>query len=140
MTLKDTDTFSFHVKNRQTIDNETNFIEENGIGSCRVKNNKIYLIYKSEYEGDVQTTTVIADADCIHIKRNGSVKSDIKYILNKQTFFRYYLPYGFMDMEVKTERIVNELSENGGKLRIAYILKAQDGSYSNDIEIVVEKL
>ena len=121
-------------------DNETEIIEEKGLGNCRIKNNKIYLIYKTEYDGEIQTTTVITDMDSVHIKRSGSVKSDIRYVLGKTTFSKYYMPYGVIDMEVKTEKILNELSEDGGRLRIVYTLEMQSVSYLNDIEIFVKKL
>lgn len=140
MISKNTDVFTFYIKNRQIADNETEIIEEKGLGSCRIKNNKIYLIYKTEYDEEMQTTTVITDMDSVHIKRSGSVKSDIRYVLGKKTFSKYYMPYGVIDMEVKTERILNELSEDGGRLRIVYTLEMQSVSYLNDIEIFVKKL
>lgn len=121
------------------MDNITDIIEEKGEGTCRVKNGKVYLMYKSVDDNETQSTTVIAEKNSVQIKRNGSVKSDIKYIPAEKTAFRYYMPYGIMDMEVITDRIENELSEDGGKLRIVYILTVQGGRYYNDMEITVTK-
>ena len=65
----------------------------------------------------------------IRIKRKGDVNSEMIYKKNTKTSFMYRLPFGAMEMELETLRIVNSLSENGGKLRIIYTLAVQGEKY-----------
>ena len=53
MTLKNTDNeYRITVSNRQTIDSETDTIEETAYGNYTEKNGKQYITYKTENDGD----------------------------------------------------------------------------------------
>lgn len=52
MTLKNTDNeYRIKVSNRQTIDSETDTIEETAYGNYTEKNGKQYITYKTENDG-----------------------------------------------------------------------------------------
>ena len=59
MTLKNTDNeYRITVSNRQTIDSETDTIEETAYGNYTEKNGKQYITYKTENDGDSAFDTV----------------------------------------------------------------------------------
>ncbi len=126
------------VRNRQTIDNETDVIEECGNGTCREKNGKYYIIYEVKNEDGATKVTVIADEKNVKIKRSGYVNSEMVYDINRTTAFRYNTPYGAIDMEIKTTKIHNGLTAQAGTLRIVYTLVMQGMATYNDTEIEVK--
>lgn len=129
---------SIKVTNHQTIDNETDVIEEKGIGTCREKNGKYYIIYDVKTEDGIVKVTVIADNETVKIKRSGYASSEMVYDIKKPTAFRYNTPYGAIDMEIKTTKIHNGLNVQGGVLRIMYTLLMQGMATYNDTEIEVK--
>lgn len=139
MTLKNTDIYDITICNHQTIDDDTDVIEEKNTGSYCIKNGKTYIIYKSVSDSSETSSTVIISDDMIKIKRKGAVDSEMIYKKNTKTSFMYRLPFGSMEMELETLRIVNSLSENGGDLRIIYTLAVQGEKYYNDMKITVVK-
>lgn len=139
MTLKNTDIYDITISNHQTIDDDTDVIEEKNTGSYCIKNGKAYIIYKSADNGSEISSTVIVSDDGIKIKRRGAVNADMIYKKNVKTSFMYRIPYGAMEMEIETLRIVNALGENGGDLRIIYTLAVQGEKYYNNMKITVVK-
>lgn len=123
------------VINHQTIDGTTDVIEEIGYGSCREKNGKYYIIYTAINDGTESRVIVTADNNSVKIKRNGS---DMLYIPGRITPLIYRTPYGTIDMEIKTEKIQNELSSDRGKLSLVYALTMQGTDTYNDTEIIIE--
>lgn len=138
MTLKNTDNeYRITVRNRQTIDNETDIIEETAYGSYYEKNGKRYIIYKTE---DDETLSMIkADGSEILIKRKGSINSSMAYKAGTKKSFMYELPYGAMEMELETHRALYDLNESGGIIELVYTLTVQGEKYFNDMKITVVK-
>ena len=126
------------VINHQTIDNETDVIEEKGSGSCREKNGKFYIMYDVKTEDGTVKVTVIADDESVKIKRSGYVNSEMVYDIKRATSFKYNTPYGAIEMEIKTTKIHNGLTGQGGTLRIMYTLVMQGMATYNDTEIEVK--
>ena len=62
MTLKNTDNeYRIKVSNRQTIDSETDTIEETAYGNYTEKNGKQYITYKTENNGDKISSMIKID-------------------------------------------------------------------------------
>ncbi len=137
--MKNIDTVEIKVVNRQTIDRDTDIIEEIGSGTCRVKNGKHYIMYSVKGHEAECRVTIIADSGSVRIRRSGSVESDMNYIAGKKTPLRYNTQYGVIDMEIDTIRIHNALNENGGMLRLVYTITMQGSKTYNDTEIVVKQ-
>lgn len=127
------------VVNRQTIDGDTDIIEEYGEGVYCCRNGRHYIIYDVESE-DRSRVTVIADGRNVRIKRAGLSGGDMLYNTSKKTAFKYKTPYGVLDMEINTERICNALNAEPKKLRIKYTLTMQGQRTYNDTEICVEDI
>ena len=84
MTLKNTDNeYRITVSNRQTIDSETDTIEETAYGNYTEKNGKQYITYKTENDGDKISSMIKIDGNEILIKRTGSVNSSMRLIQRK---------------------------------------------------------
>lgn len=135
MTLKNTDCYDIIITNKQTIDNEKDTIEEKVSGKYYIRNGKKYIIYKNPEV----STMIIVDEKEIIIRRKGNVSSDMHYRCGRKTSFKYRMPYGSVDMEIDTEKVVDALFENGGTLHIVYTLIMQSGRYNNNMKITVSE-
>lgn len=140
MTLKNTDKeYRIIVSNKQTIDNETDTIDEIAYGRYYEKNGKQYIIYKTENDGDKTSSVIKAEKDCITIKRSGSINSTMVYKITSKRSFIYHLPYGDIEMEIETHKISSNLGAEGGGIRLVYTLTVQGEKYYNDMNITVVK-
>ena len=115
LTLKNTDNeYRIIVSNKQTIDNETDIIEEIAYGSYHEKNGKQYILYKTDNDGDKISSVIKIDCDEVTIKRNGSINSSMVYRVGEKKSFLYEIPYGKIEMEIETHRIISDMNETGG--------------------------
>lgn len=137
--MKNTDNYIITVTNKQTIDTQTDTITEAACGSFYEKNGKQYILYKTENEGDKTSVIIKLSSDVISIKRSGSVETVMEYRIGQKRSFLYRLPYGTIEMELETQKIVSDLNENGGRIELVYTLSAQGEKYFNNIEITVDK-
>lgn len=138
MILKNTDnTYIIDVKNIQTIDGRTEEISETARGKYYERGGKKYILYKSSHEGENYSSTVIADVNEVTIRRTGGVKSHMVFNTSKKTSSVYYMPYGNINIEIETNKLLDELTENGGTLKIVYTLVIDGERYYNDMTIKV---
>lgn len=129
------------VSNKQTIDTETDTIEEIAYGSYDEKNGKQYIRYKTEMDeqsGSI-SSIIILDGDSLTIKRRGHTNSSMVYRAGKKHAFPYETPYGIIDMEIETDKLISMIDENGGTIELVYTLTVQDEKYYNDMKITVVK-
>ena len=140
LTLKNTDNeYRIIVSNKQTIDNETDTIEEIAYGSYHEKNGKQYILYKTDNDGDKISYVIKIDCDEVTIKRNGSINSSMVYRVGEKKSFLYEIPYGKIEMEIETHRIISDMNETGGEIELVYTLTIQGEKYFNDMKITVVK-
>ena len=140
MTLKNTDNeYRIIVSNKQTIDNETDTIEEIAYGSYREKNGKQYIMYKTDGDDDKISSMIKIDRDEVTIKRSGSINSSMVYRVGVKNRFLYEIPYGKIEMEIETHRIISDMDETGGKIELVYTLTVQGEQYFNNMKITVIK-
>ena len=104
-------------------EDQMEFIKE---GKLYEQGDSTYLIYdESEFSGFPGCkTTLKLTGDCIRMKRIGSeVGFGMEFIFEKGKRFnsKYHTPYGNLDMEVLTNDVVNNLTEEGfGDINIDY--------------------
>lgn len=140
MTLKNTDNeYRIIVSNKQTIDDETDTIEEIAYGSYHEKNGKHYIIYKTESDDDKISSMIKLDGDEVVIKRTGSVNSVMTYKTGETKHFWYEIPYGKIEMEIETHRVTSDFTQTGGTIELVYTLNVQGEKYFNDMKITVIK-
>ena len=138
--MKNTDNeYRIIVSNKQTIDNETDTIEEIAYGSYREKNGKQYIMYKTDGDDDKISSMIKIDRDEVTIKRSGSINSSMVYRVGVKNRFLYEIPYGKIEMEIETHRIISDMDETGGKIELVYTLTVQGEQYFNNMKITVIK-
>ena len=135
--MKNIDNYDITIYNNQKIDND--IIEEKCTGSFRIKNGKSYIMYKAVQEGANTSVTVIVSENCVKIRRTGAVNSEMLYRTDRKTSFMYNLPYGSMSINIETELIEAQLCDDGGEIRLVYVLIIQNERYYNDLKITVKK-
>lgn len=135
MTSKNIDRFKVTVCNCQIIDGERDIICETGIGSFRIDNKKVYLMYKPE-----GTTVMIKLSDgTASVKRLGENSSDIKYTVGKRTELSYKTPYGIIDMQIDTKKAEFSGDASGGVISLVYDIYTGGAEIENIMEIKIEK-
>ena len=140
--MKNTDnSYKIVVRNTQTIDGEKNIIEETAFGSYSEKNGKQYIIYRTTATEECESVAVmlILDGTSLTIRRRGSTNSSMIYRAGFGSSFPYETPYGVINMELETNRLISYLSEDGGTIELSYTLTIQGEIYLNDMKITVEK-
>ena len=140
--MKNTDnSYKIVVRNTQTIDGEQNIIEETALGSYNEKNGKQYIIYRTKETEESESVAVmlILDGDSLTIRRRSSANSSMIYRAGHKYAFPYETPYGIIEMEVETDKLISYLSYDGGIMELQYTLTIQGEKYLNDMKITVEK-
>lgn len=138
--MKNTDNlYRIIVTNKQTIDGETDTIEELAYGDYREKNGKQYIMYKTENDDDKVSSMIKIDGGEVQIKRSGTISSTMVYKAGEKRNFMYNLPYGSVEMELETHRIISDLTSDGGTVKMLYTLAVQGEKYYNDMQITVVK-
>ncbi len=140
MTSKNTDLFNIEVINHQTIDSEKDEIFESAQGSLYIKDNKTYILYKLTSDEGETSVVVTIEKDIVTVKRAGGVSSKMIFDKNKKTQLKYNTMYGSIDTVIDTQKIVNAITQDGGKLRLVYTLTMQGAKMYNDMVICVTPL
>ncbi len=119
----------------------SDMIEEAAYGNYYEKNGKQYIIYKTEEtkENSSVSSMIKLDGNEITIKRSGGVNSTMVYRAGEKRSFLYEIPYGKIEMETETERIVSNLTHDGGTIELLYTLTVQGEKYFNDMKITIVK-
>lgn len=128
---------NINVINHQEIDGEKDIIEENALGSCYEKNGKTYILYKTKTELGEVSNILITDGYTVTLKRTGASASTMIFDKKKSTSTVYRMPYGNIQMEITTEKIVNALSNGTGTLKIFYTITMQGQKICNNMRITV---
>ncbi len=138
MILKNTDNdYIIEIRNIQTIDGTENVIEERLRGKYRRKGAKRYIIYDTPCEDGVITFSLIVSDENVTIRRSGAAWSVLVLDARGKTTASYGTPYGAWRIDAETEKIISALGDEGGELRLKYILTIQGGKYCNDMIIKV---
>ena len=122
------------VINNQNIDGQIDIVEEKADVKVNTLNGKIYLMYKTETD----SVMIIVAKDSVTVKRSGNVNSTMVFERGKKTKTIYNMPYGKWLMEIETEKIVNAMTETGGRLRLVYAMTIQGQRIFNDMRISVK--
>ena len=131
--------FKIRTKNRQTIDGEHDTVEECAEGRVCLKGGKKYIIYKVKTENGENSVIITVSDGRVTVKRSGAVSSSMVFDRNRKTQTVYRMPYGNLNMEITTDKIVDAMTEDGGRLRIVYTMMMQGQKFCNDIEITADR-
>ncbi len=109
--------------------------------SCRYmeKGGIYYVLYNETEEslaGDVKTKIKVQD-DTVTITRTGGYINEMVYKENSENTFLYKMPYGTIEMTLKTHSVKTNLNENGGCIELCYTLSYSGEKTENSIIIQI---
>lgn len=133
--MKNTNEFKISVANSQTIDGHTDEILEAARGSFRMRNGKGYIVYKSGGSSNM----IRIDGDTVTLRRTGEYGSEMQYKPGKRSEISYRTPYGMIRMGLFTRFTEHRLSDNGGTIRLGYVLETNGDKIYNDMIITIER-
>lgn len=109
-------------------------------GGFYKKNGAYYLAYKEHKKTGLENTRTFLkiSGGAVTMRKMGDFKALVTYFEDQTTDFSYETPFGKMDMKIKTTKIEDKLSENGGTIKIFYTLYANGGDIENEITIDVK--
>lgn len=82
---------------------------------------------ETELTGLVGTTTTFrVQSDCVILQRSGKVQSKMVFIAGAEDRSLYDMGFGALMITIRTEHIDSQLTENGGKLTVAYGITIED--------------
>jgi len=106
----------------------TEIIEDTVEGQLRADTNRIIVVYnETEASGMAGTRSMISfdprDSQSLKIIRSGTVKSNFDFQEGKTSSSRYTTSFFNFDMKVHTVTVDNNLTENGGRLMLDYVME-----------------
>lgn len=131
------------IKGIQRVDEDKDVVELMTTGSFYEKNGKFYIIYdESEATGfDGTRTTVKVEEDrCVTMTRSGRSRSQIIIERGVRHQCSYDTGYGSMTIGVWGDKIISELTNEGGELEFKYSLDLNTALTSeHTVNIKVQK-
>ncbi len=141
MISKNTDNLAvISISNRQSSNDLSENTELISEGKFYRSGDKFYIFYS---ESDTEETSacsvmITVEKDKVTMSRKGEFSSKMVYKEGLTDSVSYHTPFGDMLMMLKTEKVVNELTELGGNLRLCYKLIINGEEMDNDLELSVK--
>ena len=131
---------NIRIVSKRTQEGITDSFEFCVIGGFYEKNGAYYVEYKEQAETGLSDTHTFLKIlqNCVTMRKMGDFKTAICYEEGKVTDFSYKTPFGNIDMKIKTTKIEDKLSQNGGTLRIFYTLFSDGRDIDNEIMLDVK--
>ena len=109
-------------------------------GILRVTDDALELSYaESELTGLVGTTTTFRiEPEKVTLQRSGKVQSKMVFTVGEEDQSLYDMGFGALMITIRTDRIESDLTENGGKLTVAYDISIEEevtGSIEYQIDV-----
>ncbi len=103
------------------------------------KDGTFYITYREHSSMGMGDSRVFLKVEqgAVTMRRMGEFKTVMLYKEGEATDFVYATPFGNIDIKIKTEKIISELSENGGMLEFSYRLFSAGEETKNNIRITV---
>ena len=108
-------------------DGELEKTETNVGAFMKAEDGLITISYLEESEGARVNTDVEINKDSVTVKRRGAIESEFLFKHGECPRSLYTVPPYKFDTEIKTKKIRNEITENGGVITVFY-----DMSIGND--------
>ena len=126
--------------NNQSGGGESEKIEFISGGNFYEKDGVFHITYKEHSEMGMGDSRVFlkVEENRVTMRRMGEFQTTMYYDPDRITEFLYRVPYGEMSIKIKTEKVCNKLSENGGYVRFSYVLIMDGGEIHNDITLDVK--
>ena len=90
------------------------------IGSLRISDGRISLIYTENTEGGSIRSEIVCLGDRVYVTRSGAIESELCFIEGEKYHSIYSIPPFKFDAEVEAKRVNVEVDENGGRIDLLY--------------------
>lgn len=119
---------------------ESDQINLDTVGGFYERDGKFYITYEEHKDMGMGDSRVVLkiEPDTVTMRRMGEFATIMVYKKNEVTEFLYRVPYGELNLKIKTIDIENKLTKSGGTLRFCYDLFAGGDATNNDITITIE--
>lgn len=109
-------------------------------GGFYVRDGKYFITYSEHRDMGMGDSRIVLkiEPDMITMRRMGDFQTVMVYKKNELTEFIYRVPFGELNLKIKTRSIKNDLNETGGTVNFCYDLFAGEGVTYNDITITVD--
>lgn len=141
MILKDTkENARITLISKRCQGDENDEINLDTVGGFYLREGKFYITYSEHRDMGMGDSRVVLkiEPEMITMRRMGDFQTVMVYKMNEVTEFIYRVPFGELNLKIKTRSITNELTESGGKLNFCYDLYAGGEETYNDITITVK--
>jgi uncharacterized beta-barrel protein YwiB (DUF1934 family) len=110
------------------------------VGGYYERSGKFYIAYSEHKDMGMGDSRIVLkiEPDMITMRRMGDFQTVMVYKKNEVTEFIYRVPFGELNLKIKTRSIKNEHLESGGKLNFCYDLYAGGEETYNDLTITVK--
>lgn len=142
MTLKNIDENAIiTIISTQTSADGEETVEFATDGTFYRRGSKYYIFYNESEEMDMANCSVmiIADGKKVTMRRKGDFELKLTYVEGESENVVYYMPFGEMNMSQTTETVEISLDEDGGVIKINYLLNIGGGEQRNKIKIKVKR-
>jgi uncharacterized beta-barrel protein YwiB (DUF1934 family) len=134
LTLKNTDNAVIEIINHQTDSGSSDTIETRYSGRFYENNGKFYIMYN---ESENVSCMIRTSGNTVTIKRSGEASSVMVCESGMEHSFLYKMPYGAMEMRIRTDSVKLSLNSRGGSIGLSYELYVNGGSIKNNMNIRV---
>ncbi len=110
---------------------ECDFYKADGVWFCDYEESEITGL------GGTKTSIEIGE-DYVSLLRRGTVNSQMLFMEGKKTTSLYSMPFGELTIDIHTKSLSSSIDENGGSLKVDYIIdinNASSGRNTFDINI-----
>lgn len=142
MTLKNTkENATITLISRQLMDDDGDKIEFTTGGGFYLRDGKFYITYQEHADMGMGDSRILlkVEPETITMRRTGDFQTCMVYKLGEITEFIYRVPFGQLNLKIKTLEITNSLTESGGSLYFCYELFATGEQTRNEITLTIKK-
>ncbi len=125
---------------RQVADGDEDKLEFTTSGGFYKKEGKFFITYNEHSDMGMGDSRVLLkiEPNTITMRRMGDFATVMVYKKDETTEFIYRVPFGELNMKIKTQSIVNALDDEGGRLSFSYMLYSGEAMTKTNIDIYVK--
>lgn len=112
-------------------------------GTLTVSENEFVITYDDEQillGSKTKSKLTVKQDNTVILERVGELNSKFVITEGERNTCLYAIPQGTMTLGINGKKVINELTENGGRLKMSYTINANLRTVSeNEVDILVEE-
>lgn len=133
-----------NIQGVQGLDGDSDTVEFATVGRLGYRDGKCFLSYDEGQiieGGNVKTKIIINSPNSVVLQRNGDINSRMEIEAGQRRCCFYGTPIGEISIGIYGETVENNLTENGGTLRLSYTIDSDLKLISrNEVSITVKEV